>query len=133
LTGPSPLATLAATVSEAQQLRILHVDGDTFFASCEIAMDASLSGRPVWVGGGRTGDGIVIAANRLAKRYGIKTGTACFEAKRLCPQAILAQAIQGKLTPQNPNDEPATALLKRLHEQREAESPPKRRKQMGAS
>ncbi len=76
---------------EAQQLRILHVDGDTFFASCEIAMDASLSGRPVWVGGGRTGDGIVIAANRLAKRYGIGTGTACFEAKRLCPHGVLAK------------------------------------------
>jgi pimeloyl-ACP methyl ester carboxylesterase len=59
LTGPSPPATLATTVSEAPQLRILHVDGDTFFASCEIAMDASLSGRPVWVGGGRKGDGIV--------------------------------------------------------------------------
>jgi len=69
----------------------LHVDGDTFFASCEVAMDASLSGRPVWVGGGRTGDGIVIAANRLAKSYGINTGTACFEAKRLCPHGVLAR------------------------------------------
>ena len=46
--------------------RILHVDGDTFFASCEVALDASLSGKPVWVGGGRRGDGIVIAANREA-------------------------------------------------------------------
>jgi len=91
LTGSSRLAKLDTTVSEAQQLRILHVDGDTFFASCEIAMDASLSGRPVWVGGGRTGDGIVIAANRLAKRYGIGTGTACFEAKRLCPHGVLAR------------------------------------------
>ncbi|MEC9080574.1 MAG: hypothetical protein VYE44_02270, partial [Verrucomicrobiota bacterium] len=63
LTGTEWVAILATTVPEAKQLRILHVDGDTFFASCEIAMDASLSGRPVWVGGGRTGDGIVIAAN----------------------------------------------------------------------
>ena len=76
---------------KAPPIRILHVDGDTFFASCEVAMDASLSGRPVWVGGGRTGDGIVIAANRLAKSYGINTGTACFEAKRLCPHGVLAR------------------------------------------
>ena len=71
--------------------RILHIDGDSFFASCEIALDARLEGRPVWVGGGRRGDGIVIAANRLAKKFGIKTGTACFEAKRLCPSGVLCK------------------------------------------
>jgi DNA polymerase-4 len=74
-----------------QPSRILHVDGDTFFASCEVALDASLSGRPVWVGGGRRGDGIVIAANREAKRFGIHTGMACFEAKRVCPHGVLAR------------------------------------------
>ena len=73
--------------------RILHIDGDSFFASCEIALDSSSEGRPVWVGGGRRGDGIVIAANRIAKKYGIKTGTACFEAKRLCPMASSANPI----------------------------------------
>ncbi len=71
--------------------RILHVDGDSFFASCEIALDARLAGRPVWVGGGRHGDGIVIAANRLAKKFGVKTGMACFEAARLCPQGVLCR------------------------------------------
>ena len=91
LTGTGAVAMLMTTVPEAPPTRVLHVDGDTFFASCEIAMDASLSGRPVWVGGGRTGDGIVIAANRLAKRYGIGTGTACFEARRLCPHGVLAR------------------------------------------
>src|ERR1017187_1516135 len=57
----------------ARNNRILHIDGDSFFASCEIALDPKLEGRPVWVGGGRRGDGIVIAANRLAKKFGIKT------------------------------------------------------------
>ena len=75
----------------ARNNRILHIDGDSFFASCEIALDPNLEGRPVWVGGGRRGDGIVIAANRLAKKYGIKTGTACFEAKRLCPRGVLCR------------------------------------------
>ena len=71
--------------------RILHVDGDSFFASCEIALDPRLAGRPVWVGGGRRGDGIVIAANRVAKKFGVVTGQACFEAKRLCPHGVLCR------------------------------------------
>ncbi|HZI32117.1 MAG TPA: DNA polymerase IV [Candidatus Binatia bacterium] len=71
--------------------RILHVDGDSFFASCEIALDDRLQGRPVWVGGGRRGDGIVIAANRTAKKFGVKTGMACFEAQRICPRGVLCR------------------------------------------
>ncbi len=71
--------------------RILHVDGDSFFASCEIALNPKLQERAVWVGGGRRGDGIVIAANRAAKKFGVKTGMACFEAKRLCPRGVLCR------------------------------------------
>ena len=72
-------------------IRILHVDGDSFFASCEVALDPKLRERPVWVGGGRRGDGIVIAANRAAKKFGVSTGMACFEAKRLCPRGVLCR------------------------------------------
>lgn len=71
--------------------RILHIDGDAFFASCETALDPTLRGQPVFVGGGRRGDGIVIAANYLAKQYGITTGMACFEAKRACPTGVLVK------------------------------------------
>ncbi len=71
--------------------RILHVDGDSFFASCEIALNRNLEGRPVWVGGGRRGDGIVIAANRTAKKFGVTTGMACFEAARICPRGVLCR------------------------------------------
>ncbi len=71
--------------------RILHVDGDSFFASCEIALNKDLTGRPVWVGGGRRGDGIVIAANKHAKKFGVKTGMACFEAARICPRGVLCK------------------------------------------
>jgi len=71
--------------------RIFHVDGDSFFASCEIALNPKLEEQPVWVGGGRRGDGIVIAANRIAKKYGISTGMACFEAKRLCLRGVLCK------------------------------------------
>jgi DNA polymerase-4 len=78
-------------VNTKPPIRILHVDGDSFFASCEIALNSKLQGRPVWVGGGRRGDGIVIAANRVAKKFGIKTGMACFEAKKLCPRGVLCR------------------------------------------
>jgi DNA polymerase IV len=75
----------------ARYQRILHIDGDSFFASCEIALDPSLKRRPIFVGGGRRGDGIVIAANYLAKAYGIITGMACFEAKHKCPEGVLVR------------------------------------------
>ncbi len=78
-------------MSTSGPIRILHVDGDSFFASCEIALNPQLEGRPVWVGGGRHGDGIVIAANRLAKKSGVQTGMACFEAARLCPHGVLCR------------------------------------------
>ncbi len=67
------------------------MDGDSFFASCEIALNKNLAGRPVWVGGGRRGDGIVIAANKHAKQFGVKTGMACFEAARICPRGVLCK------------------------------------------
>lgn len=76
---------------DMNQIRILHVDADSFFASCEVALNPELEGRPVWVGGGRHGDGIVIAANRAAKKFGVQTGMACFEARRLCPAGVLCQ------------------------------------------
>jgi DNA polymerase-4 len=78
-------------VNAKSPIRILHVDGDSFFASCEIALNQKLQGRPVWVGGGRRGDGIVIAANRAAKKFGVTTGMACFEAKKLCPRGVLCR------------------------------------------
>lgn len=73
------------------QVRILHVDGDSFFASCEVALNPTLAGRPVWVGGGRHGDGIVIAANREAKAFGVETGMPCYEARKRCPHGVLCK------------------------------------------
>jgi len=35
-------------------------------------------------------------------------------------QAVLKQAFEGRLVPQDPNDEPASALLERIQAQREA-------------
>ena len=73
----------------------MHVDADSFFASCEIVLDPGLEGKPVYVGGGRNGDGIVIASNDVARKYGLKTGMACFEARRLCPRGVLCRPHYG--------------------------------------
>jgi len=46
-------------------------------------------------------------------------------ADRLTP-ALLAKAFRGELVPQDPDDEPATELLRRLGEARAVESPPRK-------
>ncbi len=69
----------------------LYIDFDGFFASCEEQADPGLHGRPVGViafAGAR--NSCVLAANPAAKRFGVKTGTAIAEARRLCPRITLA-------------------------------------------
>lgn len=68
---------------------ILLVDMNSFFASVHQAIDLSLKGKPVVVcGDPRKRHGIVLAASYEAKRYGIKTGMAKWEAERLLPEAV---------------------------------------------
>ena len=70
---------------------ILHVDLNSFFATAEQQTNPSLRGKPVGIlkAAGRT---CVIAASVEAKKYGVKTGMAVFEAKKLCPAIILLPA-----------------------------------------
>lgn len=72
--------------------RILHVDGDNFFASCEEILSPALRGRAVVVAGGRRQDGIVLSASRRAKAFGIKSGMAVFAARRLCGELVVIPA-----------------------------------------
>ena len=65
---------------------ILHIDGDAFFAACEVAKDPSLRGKPVITGKER---GIVSAATYEAKACGIKRGMILSEVKRICPEAVI--------------------------------------------
>ncbi len=65
---------------------ILHVDGDAFFASCEVARDPRLRGRPVVVGGLR---GIAVALTYEAKARGVVRGMPMFQIRQLCPDVVV--------------------------------------------
>jgi len=69
---------------------ILHSDCNNFYASVECVYDPSLRGKPVAVCGDVSErHGIVLAKNELAKRCGIKTGEAVWEARQKCPELMI--------------------------------------------
>jgi DNA polymerase-4 len=65
---------------------VLHSDCNCFYASVELLHHPELRGKPVAVGGDpESRHGIVLTADYTAKRYGVKTGMALWQAKQLCP------------------------------------------------
>jgi len=79
-----------------QKRIVLHFDLDAFFAQVEEVADPTLRGRPVFVVGHSMTSGVVLTANYEARRYGVKTGMALREAKKLCPFACLVPADSDK-------------------------------------
>ncbi len=65
---------------------ILHVDGDCFFASCEMALNPKLKGKPLVTGQER---GIASSLSYEAKALGIKRGMPLWQIKKICPQVII--------------------------------------------
>ncbi|MBR5231902.1 MAG: DNA polymerase IV [Clostridia bacterium] len=69
---------------------ILHSDCNNFYASVECVYDPALRGKPVAVCGDPSArHGIILAKSDAAKRCGIKTGEAIWEARQKCPDLIL--------------------------------------------
>ncbi len=66
---------------------IFHLDMNSYFASVEQQDNPQYRGRPLGVC--EHLGGIIIAASIEAKRWGIKTGTPVWEAKKLYPKIIL--------------------------------------------
>jgi len=68
--------------------RILHIDLTPFFVGVERALDPTLDGRPLIIGGEGT-FGRVAAASPEAQGHGVHAGQSVAAARRACPSAAL--------------------------------------------
>ena len=69
---------------------ILHSDMNCFYASVEQMLDPTLRGKAIAVCGSQeTRHGIVLAKSQLAKKAGVKTGMAIWQAKECCRDLIV--------------------------------------------
>ena len=57
-----------------------HLDFDMFYVACQMLDKSDLKDKPVAVG-----RGIVLTANYVARKYGIRSALPTFIAKKLCP------------------------------------------------
>ena len=68
---------------------ILHSDCNCFYASVEMLHHPELADKPLAVGGDeKERHGIVLTANYPAKRRGVKTGMALWQARQVCPDLV---------------------------------------------
>lgn len=66
---------------------ILHSDINCCYAAIEHLHHPELAGKPLAVGGDpEARHGIVLTADYLAKKHGVKTGMALWQAKQVCPE-----------------------------------------------
>lgn len=72
---------------------ILHVDANSYYASVECLYNPDIRDKPVAVGGDEEArHGIILTKNQIAKRYGVQTGEAIWQAKQKCPGLICIPA-----------------------------------------
>ena len=74
---------------ELFDLAIAHIDCDAFYASVEKRDDPSLLDKPLIIGGGQRG--VVSTCCYIARQYGVHSAMPMFQAKKLCPQAVIVK------------------------------------------
>ena len=76
---------------------IFHIDQNCYFASVEMISRPELRNVPMAVAGDASvRHGIILAKNEPAKKYGIKTAEAIWQAKAKCPELVLVDAHHDK-------------------------------------
>lgn len=71
---------------------ILHIDMNNFYASVECLYNPTLRNKPVAVcGNPEQRHGIVLAKNYHAKKFGVKTGDALWQAQQKCPNIVFVE------------------------------------------
>ena len=74
---------------ELDTLTLAHIDCDAFYAAVEKRDDPTIRDKPVIIGG-RT-RGVVMTACYIARIYGVRSAMPMFQARRLCPQAVIVK------------------------------------------
>ena len=76
---------------------IFHIDQNCYFASVEMISRPELRNVPMAVAGDASvRHGIILAKNEPAKKFGIKTAEAIWQAKAKCPELVLVDAHHDK-------------------------------------
>ena len=76
---------------------IFHIDQNCYFASVEMISRPELRSVPMAVAGdAKARHGIILAKNELAKKYGVKTAEAIWQAEAKCPGLVIVDAHHEK-------------------------------------
>lgn len=87
-------ARLSVSHPELLRLAIAHVDCDAFYASVEKRDHPELAARPLIIGGGTRG--VVSTACYIARLSGVRSAMPMFQARKLCPEAVILKPDMAK-------------------------------------